>query len=75
MTDGSGKARVWDERRAATVAKRVVAARATIPMRGLENGGVPGASLDAGHAFRVHQVGVGVGGYVSLCIHAWLGLA
>ena len=56
MTDGSGKAQVWDERRAATVSKKVVATRAAIVMRALENGGMPGVSMEAGHAFRAHQV-------------------
>lgn len=48
---------MWDEKRAATVSKKVVAARASIVMRALENGGVPGVSMEAGHAFRAHQVG------------------
>jgi hypothetical protein len=59
VKDGSGKARVWDERRATIVGKRVVAAKNSVALRGLENGGMPGVSLEAGHAFRQSQVGGG----------------
>jgi hypothetical protein len=67
VTDGSGKARVWDERRAATVGKRVVAPKGSVAMLALENGGIPGVSLEAGHAFRQSQVG-GCGGRGSVCV-------
>jgi hypothetical protein len=56
VKDGSGKGKVWDERKALRATRRVVIREEQIVMRPLENEEEDGVALQAGHAFRVLQV-------------------
>ena len=56
VKDGSGKGKVWDERKALRATRRVVIREEQIVMRPLENEEEDGVALEAGHAFRVLQV-------------------
>ncbi|GAB5030785.1 Hypothetical protein NocV09_00400620 [Nannochloropsis oceanica] len=56
VKDGSGKGKVWDERKALRATRRVVIREEQVVMRPLENEEEEGVALEAGHAFRVLQV-------------------
>ncbi len=56
VKDGSGKGKVWDEKKALRTTRRVVIRQEQVVMRPLENEEEDGVALEAGHAFRVLQV-------------------